>query len=182
MSRCLSTSLPPPYSIVLARSEHLTAVADIESRAGVLFHGPAYDGISDDTVPLNEFIAGLLGGYWWMALAAEIPVGFALIKMLTPEHPHLEELDVLPEHGRRGLGTALLRTVQSWVAGSGHREISLTTFRDVPWNAPFYTRCGFEEVPPAEVRPELRTVIARETARGLAPERRVVMRYRAKGR
>lgn len=179
MSQRLSAALLPTYSIVPACPIHLTAVAEIESRAGLLFSGPAYEGISDETVPLNEFIAALLGDHWWMALADGEPVGFALVKMLTPEHPHLEEIDVLPEHGRRGVGTALLRTVQSWVARSGHGEISLTTFRDVPWNAPFYARRGFEEVPSGDVSPELHAVIARETARGLAPERRVVMRYRS---
>lgn len=180
MPLSLSTALPPTYSIVPACPIHLTAVGEIEARAGRLFSGPAYEGISDDTVPLSEFIAALLGEHWWMALANGEPVGFALVKMLTPEHPHLEEIDVLPEHGRRGVGTALLRTVQSWATRSGHGEISLTTFRDVPWNAPFYARCGFEEVPADEVTRELREVIARETARGLEPERRVVMRYRAR--
>lgn len=183
MTRLVSSSpvlLPSPYRIALAQPEHLPVVADLELRAGARFQGPAYADISDDTVPLTDFVSALLGGHWWMALADGVPVGFALVKMLTPEHPHLEEIDVVPEHGGRGLGSALLRTVQSWAARSGYRELSLTTFRDVPWNAPFYARRGFEEIPAEEMTPELRAVVAREAARGLPSERRLAMRYRTR--
>jgi len=31
------------------------------------------------------------------------PVGFALVEMLAADLPHLEEIDVTPAHGRRGL-------------------------------------------------------------------------------
>ena len=41
-----------------------------------------------------------------------MPVGFALVEMLADDLPHLEELDVDPSHGRRGLGTALVRGVR----------------------------------------------------------------------
>jgi len=100
--------------------------------------------------------------------------------MLAKDLPHLEEIDVHPDHGRRGIGTALMRAVCAWTLRSGYPEITLTTFRAVPWNMPFYSRLGFEEVSDAELRPELATVVARETARGLDPRRRVVMRYRAR--
>ena len=55
------------------------------------------------------------------------------------------------------------------------RQVTLTTFRGVPWNMPFYARLGFEELPRAEWPPPLRAIVADEAARGLDPERRVVM-------
>ena len=103
-----------------------------------------------------------------------------MVEMLAEDLPHLEEIDVHPDHGRRGVGTALMRTVCEWVALSGYSEITLTTFRLVPWNMPFYARLGFEEVPSNALRPELAVVVQDETARGLDPERRAVMRYRVR--
>jgi GNAT superfamily N-acetyltransferase len=69
-------------------------------------------------------------------------VGFALVKMLADDLPHLEEIDVHPSHGRRGLGTALVREVCEWATLRGHVMLTLTTFRAVAWNLPFYARLG----------------------------------------
>jgi GNAT superfamily N-acetyltransferase len=101
-------------------------------------------------------------------------VGFALVKMLADDLPHLEEIDVHPTHGRRGLGTALVRAVCEWATASGYVMLTLTTFRAVPWNLPFYGRLGFVEIPRETLRPEL----SAEAHRGLDPDTRVVMGYR----
>jgi len=116
----------------------------------------------------------------WVALAEDAPVGFAHVEMLADGLPHLEEIDVHPQHGRRGVGTELVRTVCRWVARSGYPEITLTTFRSVPWNFPFYTKLGFEEIPNAELRAAVAAVVQDETARGLGPRGRVVMCYRVR--
>jgi N-acetylglutamate synthase-like GNAT family acetyltransferase len=105
-------------------------------------------------------------------------VGFALVKMLADDLPHLEEIDVHPSHGRRGLGTALVRKVCEWATLRGHVMLTLTTFRAAAWNLPFYVRLGFEEIPRETLRPELAAVVSEEAHRGLDPVRRVVMGYR----
>jgi hypothetical protein len=66
--------------------------------------------------------------------------------------------------------------VCEWAASAGYREVTLTTFRDVPFNMPFYARMGFEVIPPGELSSVLRLVVQDETHRGLDPARRVVMR------
>ncbi|BFV60853.1 hypothetical protein KCMC57_up59570 [Kitasatospora sp. CMC57] len=45
--------------------------------------------------------------------------------------------------------------------------LTLTTFAEVPWNAPYYVRCGFEVIEGDEVGPGLRAIRAREAAHGL---------------
>ena len=88
----------------------------------------------------------------------------------------LEEIDVDPVHGRRGLGTQLVLRVCDWAAANGNSGVTLTTFRDAPWNMPFYARLGFEVVPESEMAPAVRAIVRAETLRGLDPARRVVMR------
>jgi len=53
---------------------------------------------------------------------------------------------VLPSHGRRGIGRLLVFTVRRWAEDAGHAGVTLSTLREIPWNAPFYERCGFREV------------------------------------
>jgi GNAT superfamily N-acetyltransferase len=115
-----------------------------------------------------------------VVLAGETPVGFALVQMLADDLPHLEELDVEPSHGQRGLGTALVRTVCEWACVTGYSILTLTTFRAVAWNLPFYARLGFVEIPSHLLRPELAAVVSEEASRGLAPDTRAVMSYRCK--
>jgi N-acetylglutamate synthase-like GNAT family acetyltransferase len=103
-------------------------------------------------------------------------VGFAHIEVLEPTVAHLEEIDVHPDHGRRGVGTELVFSVCRWAAANGYSCVTLTTFRDVPWNRPFFARLGFEEIPPEELSPALLSVIEDETRRGLDSSRRVAMR------
>src|SRR5262245_64419083 len=76
----------------------------------------------------------------------------------------------------RGLGTRLVLQVCDWAAGNGFGSVTLTTFRDVAWNMPFYARLGFEIVPRSQLSPALCAIVKDETRRGLDPTRRVVMR------
>ena len=169
-----------PYMIATARSQDVHGLAAIERAAAALLQGHAPPSVLNETTSESDFREAQADGRLWVALADDTPVGFALVEMLAPDLPHLEEIDVHPQHGRRGVGTALMRTVCEWVSRSGYPEITLTTFRVVPWNMPFYCRLGFEEVSTGELRPELAAVVQDEAARGLDPHRRVVMRYRVR--
>jgi GNAT superfamily N-acetyltransferase len=170
----------PGYSVRLSRRNEVTLLPEIERRAWQLFAGypgdlglppaPAVPTASTDTL-LSAHIEGRL---WVAADRAEQPVGFALVKDLGL-FAHLEEMDVLPEHARRGLGAALLEAVCNWSDTRGFSAVTLSTFRDVPWNAPFYTRHGFVVVPPSEQPGELTRIVEQERRQGLLTELRVVM-------
>ncbi|MET0556569.1 MAG: GNAT family N-acetyltransferase, partial [Vicinamibacteria bacterium] len=73
------------------------------------------------------------------------------------------------------LGRALLESTLAWARAAGYRTATLSTFRDVPWNAPFYARVGFRETAPDDASPELRALRAEEPANGLRLDRRVLM-------
>jgi hypothetical protein len=59
----------------------------------------------------------------------------------------------------------------------GLNALTLTTFRDVPWNAPFYARFGFETLAPGELDPRLEAILRAEIAHGIPGDRRCAMRY-----
>jgi GNAT superfamily N-acetyltransferase len=133
-----------------------------------------------ETTSHEDLLAAQRDGHLWVALGSDdLPVGFAHVEILEPGVAHLEEIDVHPEHGRRGLGTRLVIAICAWALTAGYRSLTLSTFRDVPWNMPFYAQLGFEVVPHDDLSPALRAVVRDETRRGLDPTRRVVMRRRS---
>jgi GNAT superfamily N-acetyltransferase len=142
-----------------------------------LFHGwNVPESVLEETTPLEEFQAAQAAGLLWVAVSPQHhPVGFALVER-EGNRLHLEELDVHPLHGRLGIGSALVEAVCTWAQGHGYVEITLTTYRDVPWNRPFYARFGFEVLGTAELTAGLRERVEAEAVRGLDPACRVVMR------
>jgi GNAT superfamily N-acetyltransferase len=112
------------------------------------------------------------------ALVAELGgdvVGFMLMEELDGA-AHVEELSVHPDAQGRGLGTALLDAADGWAAERGFHAVTLTTFRDVPWNRPFYERRGYRVVGGTDLTGGMRRKVAHEAEWGLDPELRVVMR------
>ncbi|UCF78603.1 MAG: GNAT family N-acetyltransferase [Candidatus Eiseniibacteriota bacterium] len=113
----------------------------------------------------------------WVAVDSDDrPIGFALAREVDGA-AHLEELDVLPSHGRKGLGSALLARVCVWARENGYGAVTLSTFRDVPWNEPFYARRGFRTLRREELSAGLVHLLDIERARGLRMDRRVLMRF-----
>ena len=94
-------------------------------------------------------------------VAGRPPVGFGRLEVVDG-HPHLGQLSILPEYGRLGIGTSLVVTACDWARRRGYRLITLTTFADIPFNAPFYRRLGFRQLGDEEIGRELRQVISNE--------------------
>lgn len=115
-------------------------------------------------------------GFLLVAVDDRRLVGFAHV---VPHglHAHLEEVSVLPSHGRQGIGRRLVTEAMEEARWAGFDRMSLTTYRDVPWNGPFYASMGFREVSdPEPFQADLRE---REQALGLdEPGVRVVMERR----
>jgi GNAT superfamily N-acetyltransferase len=170
--------LIPGYSIVVAADEHLDALPAIELSAATLLRGYAPESVLLETTDRAIFAEAQEQGRLWVALARNQPVGFALVVMLAEDLPHFNELDVAPRHGRQGLGRALVGMVCDWASRAGYGEVTLTTFRAVPWNMPWYARLGFVEIPEESLRPELREVVLDEAVRGMSAATRVAMSYR----
>ena len=162
-----------------ARPDELPELQRVEREAGARFRGLGLlDHLLDHSLSLPELSAHQRAGRVWVAVDGdERPIGFAVASVLGGGGgAHLEEIDVVPGAGRQGIGTRLVATVCDWAASQGFSALTLSTFRDVPWNAPFYARRGFRAVPLAELSPALRDVRAREERLGIVMDQRVVMR------
>lgn len=164
------------YHIDPATPSDVPLLPAIEERASALFGGiAALAAIPPHSVSMQELDAAQRAGLLWVARDPEgVPIGFALVEPLA-DGLHLEEVDVLPECGRQGVGRALVTTVCEYARARG-TALTLCTFRDVPWNAPFYARIGFRELAPHELWPAIAERVREEEARGLERRLRVVMK------
>jgi GNAT superfamily N-acetyltransferase len=150
----------------------LPVLRDVERAAGAPFREVGMAAIADDDPPTIEVLTGYqrAGRVWvW----GEPPVAYVLVDEVDG-HAHIEQVSVHPEQSRRGIGRALIDHVGAWAAARGLAGLTLTTFADVPWNAPYYARLGFTVV--TDPTPGLLAVRAHETAMGLDRWPRVVMR------
>ncbi len=165
------------YHIHLARQEDLSALPGIEREAAIRF--APYDlalPLSTILTPIESLREGLRADRLWVAADEnDSPVGFALAGVVG-ENAHLDELDVHPAHGQRGLGTALVETVCNWAKASGYHAITLTTLRHIPWNAPWYQRLGFRVLEEHEMSEALCDLLHEEIQRGLPADQRVALR------
>lgn len=96
-------------------------------------------------------------------VAGEPPVGFVRVE-LVDGIPHIWQLSVHPDHARRGLGRSLVEATSAWAGSQGFDAVTLTTYRDVPWNGPFYASLGF--VTMDDLTPELSAIRDHERAIG----------------
>lgn len=70
------------------------------------------------------------------------PIGFVHV-VEDGAIAHLEQVSVLPSHARQGWGRLLVEEALAEASDRGHERVTLRTFADVPWNAPFYEKLGF---------------------------------------
>lgn len=154
------------YRIRTARADELDRLPAIELAAAALFKSVGWPGemTPDDALSVDDHRRYHAAGRLWLAVdAADQPVAFAAASVVDGE-AHLDELDVHPDHGRQGIGRALIEQVCDWARGAGFDTLTLTTERDVPWNAPYYARLGFAIIPPDALGAGLRAILANEVA------------------
>ena len=164
------------YEIRQARPDDFRHFGPIERAAGALFVEAGLAEIASHEPTDVEFVeaAGRAGAVF-VATEDGKPVGFILAAPLD-RHMHIYELSVHPSHGKRGLGRKLVEAVCSHAKGEGFIAVTLSTFRDLPWNGPFYASCGFRELDRDEWTPALLLAHYLEEDLGLPIERRCFMR------
>jgi GNAT superfamily N-acetyltransferase len=150
---------------------------EIERAAGIVFAEIGMREIADDEpLPLTELAGYQRGSRAWVAEDGEgRPVAY-LIADLVDGNVHIEQVSVHPAAARQGIGRRLLDHAAAYAIARGASALTLTTFAEVPWNAPYYARCGFRVVPDSDLSPGLSDIRSREIAHGLYRWPRVTMR------
>lgn len=161
------SALPSGYRLRHAAPADAALLPAVERAAAQLFRGTGLIDPDDPSQaaghPLALLEARAQDGLLWLVDGPAGPVAFALAEM-HQGRLHLEELSVHPAHGRRGLGRALVRRVCHEARTRQALPLSLSTFRDIPWNAPFYARLGFKEIPETALTTWQREIRRREGA------------------
>ncbi|MFF8277350.1 GNAT family N-acetyltransferase [Streptomyces lateritius] len=162
-----------------AAPAELPLLQDIEQAAGEPFRSLGMAVIADDEpLPLDVLDAYRLGGRAWVAAdEADRPVAYLLTDTVDGA-AHIEQVSVHPAVARRGIGRALIEHLAADAAQRCLTAVTLTTFTEVPWNAPYYTRLGFRALTESDpdLTAGLRAIRQAEAAHGLATWPRVCMR------
>ena len=108
------------------------------------------------------------------AVAEDAVVGFVACRPVG-RSLHIAELSVATMHQQRGIGAALLRAIGVDARNSGFSALTLNTYRDVSFNAPFYARLGFVEVENFESWRHLQDSLDGAVALGIPSQSRMAM-------
>jgi len=162
-----------------ATAEDLPTMRDIEVAAGEAFRTLGMGAVADDAPPSLEALANYeQDGRAWVATdSGDVSVAYILVDVVE-RFAHIEQVTVHPLYARQGLGRQLIEEAALWAATLGLDGMTLTTFEEVPWNAPYYARLGFQPVPENEWSGGLRRIMQSERAHGLDVWPRIVMKRR----
>jgi GNAT superfamily N-acetyltransferase len=166
-----------PYAIRLARPDEAGLLREIERAAAQAFITVGYPELAvGEPTAAAEFRAAAAENMLAVVVDDhDHPVGFLLAAELD-DCLYVQELDVHPDHAGHRLAPRLLGVADAMARQRHRPALTLTTFRDVPWNAPYYARLGFVPMSVAEIGPDLRMLIQRQHAAGLDIAKRVAMR------
>lgn len=164
----------------LATPADAAILPGLEQSAGLAFRADREIAWLADAanLPAARYREIVAEGWSWIAEGERAgPVAFAAAT-LESEELHLWELAVHIDHQRQGIGRALLQRLLFEAAAAAIPAVTLTTFRDLRWSAPFYRSMGFELVGPGQLDPRLAGLLAEEARKGLPAARRCAMRRR----
>lgn len=149
----------------------------IEIAAGEMFRRIGMDAIADDDPPEHEELLHAIenGGAWTAVDPDGRALGYLIVARLRGSM-HVDQVTVHPDGARRGIGCQLIDAAAVHARSRGVAMLTLTTFAAVAWNAPYYRRLGFAEVPGESLPADLVDIVVREAELGLARWPRVVMR------
>ncbi|MFK4822633.1 GNAT family N-acetyltransferase [Ochrobactrum quorumnocens] len=164
--------------IRFAKEYDATVLPEIERSSGEIFRQvSALKWVADDNVQSEEHHRTLIAN--GIAFVVERK-GSGIVGFLNAEPIddalHIWQVAVHADHQGRGLGRRLMEATQQFAIDKGNNALTLTTFRNVPWNELFYQRLGFNTLSCEELSPWLRGVLDAEARAGLPMASRCAMR------
>ncbi|MFZ0267655.1 GNAT family N-acetyltransferase [Caulobacter sp.] len=155
-----------------ARPQEIETIRALERVSAQRFIGLMDALAGDEPSSASVLAIRIADGGLIVAVEGGAVVGFVMFRRVEAR-AYVEQLDVLPAFAGRAIGAALLDEVAERARAAGLDGLSLSTFREVPWNAPYYRRLGFVEV--ADLTPGMLAIREEHLARGLDEDARVFM-------
>jgi GNAT superfamily N-acetyltransferase len=147
------------------RREDLSALDAIEQSGAetfTVFGQPLADG--SPPAPPDQWVRALDAGLLWVADDADAGLIGFVAGEITDDGLYIEEVDVVIERQQQGHGRRLMQAAIDWARRQRLPAVTLTTFRSIPFNAPFYASMGFVVLDAPT--PHLAATLADEVARG----------------
>ncbi|PKO03258.1 MAG: GNAT family N-acetyltransferase [Chloroflexi bacterium HGW-Chloroflexi-5] len=163
-------------NIRLTNIEDIGLLRDIEDSSGKRFREiPSLAWIADDDAMSPEtHLLYVTQSTSWVAEVDNQMVGFVCAESVD-EDLHVWLLAVQLEWQGKGIGRQLMKTVIEHAHLNKFLSVTLTTFRDVPWNEPFYRALGFEIIDSEMIDSRLKKILDDEIQHGLPGDLRCAM-------
>ncbi|HVI91529.1 MAG TPA: GNAT family N-acetyltransferase [Dongiaceae bacterium] len=166
------------YRLRAARAEEVGALQAIEQAAAQRFRQTDFAWVADAAPgSAATFAASIAAGQLLVmeplaGIDAGQPIAFAAFAAID-NGAYIEEVDVLPNHAGHRLAARLIDAVEPWARAQALPTLTLSTFRAVPWNAPYYRRLGFRDM--GHLGPGLAAIRERHRGLGLSDTQRVFL-------
>ena len=163
------TGLVSTMLVRLTRIEDVPLLPALERSAAQAFRQlPHLAWLADsDVMDETQHLAFVSEGCSWVAADDQGQALGFLCASVADDALHIHELSVRQEAQGQGLGRCLLDQARDAARLKGLAWLTLTTFDDVPWNAPFYQRYGFERLAARQLDQRLQAIICGELTHGL---------------
>lgn len=158
-----------------ARPEEIETLRAIERASSQRFIGLMDDLAADEPSSAETLASRIDTGSLLVAADSDVPIAFVMFRPVE-DGLYIEQIDVLPAFAGQRLGARLLDAVSDRARAGGLKVLTLSTFRDIPWNAPWYRRLGFDDIAEADLTPGLSAIRQAHVARGLDESARTFMR------
>lgn len=164
------------WSLRLARADDAAAFPAIERSAARAFgQVEGLESLVDGwTMPVERHRLLIAKGHCLTASVDDAIAGF-LVGERFGRALHIHEMSVAENFQQRGIGAGLVRACGIDAANAGCECLTLTTFAEVPWNAPFYRRLGFELITDLAAWPRLSASLREERASFGEVQKRIAM-------
>jgi len=159
----------------------ISQMVHVEKESGAVFSAMPVEFLSclPENLPLHskEFYERAVrnNGAWLAELDSKI-VGFICLEKIEDESSiHISEFAVDYNYQRKGIGSQLLGFVIN-LAENENKDLTLTTFSNVPWNANYYRKLGFITLNVNKLNDRLKSLIEHEIEVGLPKQYRCAMK------
>ncbi|RDW69462.1 putative acetyltransferase [Coleophoma cylindrospora] len=165
------------FHIRIARESDIPLLAAVERSAAHLFHTVDLGHLADGPTmsPLTLSSMQSLGHLWIAVDDSDIPVGFLCGNGVDDIYFHIAEVSVAKDFQGMGVGRKLIDSMIDAVRTQHWKAVTLTTYKHLRWNGPWYAKQGFHEVGGQELGKEHAVILETEAQHGHDMNQRCVM-------